>query len=101
MVRTNVEGESAGAVGTQAQTEAATAADGGASIAESTRTTAPQGTSTGGMESNDAITTTAETAASGADAVLSSIPPGALFFAGGLLVLLLVVGYVYWQGRSR
>ncbi|WP_257298484.1 helix-turn-helix domain-containing protein [Haloarchaeobius sp. FL176] len=40
----------------------------------------------------------ADAAASGADALLGTIEPGLLFFAGGLLVLTLVLGYWYWSG---
>lgn len=40
-----------------------------------------------------------DAAAHGADALLSALPPGALFFAGGLLVLTLVLGYWYWSGE--
>lgn len=42
----------------------------------------------------------ADAAASGADALLASIEPGLLFFAGGLLVLTLVLGYWYWSGTE-
>ncbi|WP_435364702.1 helix-turn-helix domain-containing protein [Haloarchaeobius sp. DYHT-AS-18] len=73
------------ATGTQTQvaTEAATAQP----TAESMQTAAD-----GGVETTQTAT---EAAAAGADAALSSIPPGALFFAGGLLVLTLVVAVWY------
>ncbi|WP_256296934.1 ArsR/SmtB family transcription factor [Haloarchaeobius salinus] len=41
---------------------------------------------------------TTDGASAGADALLSTIEPGLLFFAGGLLVLTLVLGYWYWSG---
>lgn len=47
----------------------------------------------------DAAAGGADTATSGADALLSTIEPGLLFFAGGLLVLTLVLGYWYWSGE--
>ncbi len=42
--------------------------------------------------------TVADAAANGADAA-ANLPPGALFFAGGLAVLVAVVAYWYWAGR--
>lgn len=66
-----------------------------------------QSTPTESVEAADAPTTEtttevaaggADTAAAGADALLSTIEPGLLFFAGGLLVLTLVLGYWYWSG---
>ncbi|WP_435319284.1 helix-turn-helix domain-containing protein [Haloarchaeobius sp. TZWSO28] len=73
------------ATGTQTQvaTEAATAQPTGESMQTATD---------GGVETTQTAT---EAAAAGADAALSSIPPGALFFAGGLLVLTLVVAVWY------
>jgi DNA-binding transcriptional ArsR family regulator len=55
--------------------------------AAETTTTATEGAAAG-----------ADGAASGADALLSALEPGLLFFAGGLLVLTLVLGYWYWSG---
>lgn len=46
----------------------------------------------------ETTTTVADTAANGADAA-ANLPPGALFFAGGLAVLVAVVAYWYWAGR--
>ncbi|GAA0266491.1 hypothetical protein GCM10009000_098530 [Halobacterium noricense] len=42
-------------------------------------------------------TTTAATTAS--QSVAQGLPPGVLFFAGGLLVLAVVLGYVWYRGR--
>jgi DNA-binding transcriptional ArsR family regulator len=64
-----------------------------------------------GIASNDAVETTTETAreagdsgainytAEVADAAASGIPPGVLFFAGGLLVLAVVLGYAWYRQR--
>jgi DNA-binding transcriptional ArsR family regulator len=52
--------------------------------------------------SADAVTETTDHAAQGAaDAAGTGlgIPPGLLFFAGGLLVLTIVVSYVWWRRR--
>ncbi|WP_435346297.1 helix-turn-helix domain-containing protein [Haloarchaeobius sp. HRN-SO-5] len=68
-----------------AETGNATAVDGGQQFADPTTT-------------DGAATQTVDTAAQGADALVSSVPPGMLFFAGGLLVLTLVLGYWYWSG---
>ncbi|WP_439027286.1 helix-turn-helix domain-containing protein [Haloarchaeobius sp. DT45] len=68
---------------------------------EAARTTAEgtQVAADGGAETTqtavDTAASGADVAASGADAVFSTIPPGALFFAGGLLVLTLVVAVWY------
>jgi len=42
---------------------------------------------------------TTDFAAGAADAAASSIPPGLLFFAGGLLVLTVVLGYAWYRER--
>jgi len=42
---------------------------------------------------------TVDTAAGAADAVANGIPPGLLFFAGGLLVLAVVLGYAWYRDR--
>jgi len=48
----------------------------------------------------EATTTAADAAASGGgDVAASGVPPGVLFFAGGLAVLVAVVGYWYVAGR--
>ncbi|MDH5020750.1 ArsR/SmtB family transcription factor [Halobacterium rubrum] len=64
-----------------------------------------------GIASNDAVETTTETAreagdsgavnytAEVADAAAGGIPPGVLFFAGGLLVLAVVLGYAWYRQR--
>ncbi|WP_232688066.1 ArsR/SmtB family transcription factor [Halobacterium zhouii] len=52
--------------------------------------------------SGDTFQMTTDGAASGAtDAAASGVgvPPGAVFFAGGLLVLTLVLGYAWWRSR--
>ncbi len=58
--------------------------------------------SSGTTVDNDTVvettTTAADAAANGADAA-AGLPPGALFFAGGLAVLVAVVAYWYWAGR--
>jgi len=46
----------------------------------------------------EGATTVADATANGADAA-ATLPPGALFFAGGLAVLVAVVAYWYWAGR--
>ena len=79
------------------------AGDGGMSAAEATQTSADSQMT--GMSADSATTTVAQTtqsatdaAASGADAALG-LPPGLLFFLGGLLVVVLAVGW--WAVRSR
>ncbi|MFC4408687.1 ArsR/SmtB family transcription factor [Haloarchaeobius iranensis] len=115
-------GDDSGAVTQDAtETAASTTAEGDVSIAAE-GTSTPQPTATDGGEvtfnqqggnatgvryetadttGTETVTTTADgadTAAQGADALLSTIEPGLLFFAGGLLVLTLVLGYWYWSG---
>ncbi|WP_267640583.1 ArsR/SmtB family transcription factor [Haloarchaeobius amylolyticus] len=74
------------------QTETAAPTETAAAYDTTTATESPQLVTDGGAE---ATTTAADAATSGADAALSSIPPGAAFFAGGLLVLTLVVAIWY------
>jgi len=64
-----------------------------------------------GIASNDGVETTTETpeaagdsgavdyTAEVADAAANGIPPGVLFFAGGLLVLTVVLGYAWYRQR--
>jgi len=64
-----------------------------------------------GIASNDAVETTTETpdaagdsgavdyTAEVADAAANGIPPGVLFFAGGLLALAVVLGYAWYRQR--
>ncbi|KAB7516086.1 helix-turn-helix domain-containing protein [Halosegnis rubeus] len=80
-----------GAAGDTAPTETATPTDdgGGFSIAEATQT--PQETA---AETAQAAT---EAAASGGDALFGSLPPGLVFFLGGLLVLCTAVLLSYTQ----
>jgi len=49
--------------------------------------------------SGGAETTTTTTSA--VDAATQAVPPGVLFFAGGLLALTLALGYVWYQRRRR
>ncbi len=64
---------------------------------------APATTDGGGVGiMNEQATETANattTVAEGAQSAAQGLPPGALFFAGGLLVLAIVVGYVWYRGR--
>jgi DNA-binding transcriptional ArsR family regulator len=79
----------------------ATATDGGnVSVSNQDTTTemADAPASEAAQTTADGAATGADTAASGADALLATIEPGLLFFAGGLLVLTLVLGYWYWSG---
>ncbi|WP_440989046.1 ArsR/SmtB family transcription factor [Haloarchaeobius baliensis] len=62
-----------------------------AEMADAPATQAPQTTT-------ESASSGADAAAQGADALLATIEPGLLFFAGGLLVLTLVLGYWYWSG---
>ncbi|MCD2200414.1 helix-turn-helix domain-containing protein [Halobacterium sp. KA-4] len=64
---------------------AATTDGGGISIMNEQATETAQATTT-------AATTASQSAAQG-------LPPGVLFFAGGLLVLTVVLGYVWYRGR--
>jgi DNA-binding transcriptional ArsR family regulator len=45
---------------------------------------------------NEALQNASDGGAEAAEAVLETVPPGLLFFLGGLAVLLAVVGYWYW-----
>jgi DNA-binding transcriptional ArsR family regulator len=56
--------------------------------------TAAQNTSDVSLMSQDAETTTAA-----AESATQALPPGLLFFAGGLLVLTLALGYVWYRRR--
>ena len=50
-------------------------------------------------ETMDVMSGGAETTAAAAEAASQGVPPGALFFAGGLLALTLALGYVWYQRR--
>ncbi|NIB98974.1 helix-turn-helix domain-containing protein [Halobacterium sp. R2-5] len=81
--------------GRGAPTEYQSSGDGGAGAAATT-----EGGDVGIM--NEQVTETANattTVAESAQSTAQGLPPGALFFAGGLLVLAIVVGYVWYRGR--
>ncbi|RNJ25510.1 ArsR/SmtB family transcription factor [Halosegnis longus] len=78
-----------GAAGDTAPTATPTDEGGGFSIAEATQT--PQETAT------ETVRQATETTASGGDALFGSLPPGLVFFLGGLLVLCTVVLLSYTQ----
>ncbi|MCD2202276.1 ArsR/SmtB family transcription factor [Halobacterium sp. KA-6] len=71
--------------GGSGDTAAATTDGGGIGIMNEQATETAQATTT-------AATTASQSAAQG-------LPPGVLFFAGGLLVLAVVLGYVWYRGR--
>ena len=50
-------------------------------------------------ETMDVMSGGAETTVAAAEAASQGIPPGVLFFAGGLLALTLALGYVWYQRR--
>ncbi|MDY7083233.1 MAG: helix-turn-helix domain-containing protein [Halobacteria archaeon] len=75
----------------QAQSQAPTAGDGGAGGAGG----GDVGISSQAEKGSEAL----DTAAQGAEPFLQSLPPGALFFAGGTLVL--IVGFTWWYFRNR
>ncbi|WP_232701207.1 ArsR/SmtB family transcription factor [Halobacterium wangiae] len=50
-------------------------------------------------ETMDVMSGGAETTTAAADAATQGLPPGVLFFAGGLLALTLVLGYVWYRRR--
>lgn len=50
-------------------------------------------------ETMDVMNGSAEQTTTAAEAATQGLPPGLLFFAGGLLALTLVLGYVWYRGR--
>ncbi|WP_435359458.1 ArsR/SmtB family transcription factor [Haloarchaeobius sp. DFWS5] len=92
---TQTQATQSGAEATQAATEAPTGAQ---DTTHQTVTEAGKAIADGGVQTTQQA---ADAASSGTDAVLSTIPPGALFFAGGLCVLLVVTGFWYFSSASR
>ncbi|WP_435333792.1 ArsR/SmtB family transcription factor [Haloarchaeobius sp. TZWWS8] len=85
------------AVATSTRTEAATQTATAPPTEAATK--AAEATQTAVTDGGQTTTHAADTVASGADAAFASIPPGALFFAGGLCVLVVVVGIWYYRGE--
>ena len=74
--------------------------DGGASGFQVTSDDAAEANATVQQTVQDAADSgTADAAASVVDAAANGLPPGLLFFAGGLLVLAVVLGYAWYRER--